>query len=383
MAQFSGNQMKFLNAVVSGTGLHPGVVAAWMAAEEPVGAQSGYRGTQDWLNVGITDSGPRGQNNSVWADPVKAGQATAAWMKGTWNDPGFGHSAPGIRAIVGAARRSPQAQIAAIQHSGWATSGYSDLPGLFGTYGNTKASGITVPGMVTQKPPNQRASTTTTTSGGGTDWASAGIQAFLQAAGKPINTSGKVSVSNPLSQLVSNAASGLYNSPTTTTNTIKLPAAAQALGHNSPQLPVMPGQGNINPLGHGWTIGRRDQGVDANAAPGTPIRAINDSKVVNIVPNWYSGQPLVLMQLTSGPDRGKYWYVAEQINHGLRQGQTLRRGQTVATYAHNGTGIEIGWGSPATTHFTLATAPGHGGYSEGRVTPEASDFLNRILSIKN
>ena len=36
----------------------------------------------------------------------------------------------GIRAILSTAGQSPAAQVAAIQRSGWASSGYPDLPGL-------------------------------------------------------------------------------------------------------------------------------------------------------------------------------------------------------------------------------------------------------------
>ena len=118
------------------------------------------------------------------------------------------------------------------------------------------------------------------------------------------------------------------------------------------------GSGDVNPLAHGWTIGRTDQGVDANAAPGTPILAVNDSVVKEIVPNWYSGQPLVLLQLTSGPNAGKYWYVSEQIAGVPRVGQQIARGQIVARYASQGTGIEIGWGSPSSAGRTLAQAQG-------------------------
>jgi murein DD-endopeptidase MepM/ murein hydrolase activator NlpD len=132
-------------------------------------------------------------------------------------------------------------------------------------------------------------------------------------------------------------------------------------------------KGYVNPFPSA-VIGRTDQGVDLNMKPGSPIRALGDSKVVRIVPNWYSGQPLILMQLTSGPQAGKYWYAAEQISPTVREGQSVRAGQVIGTYAQSGTGIEAGWGSPNTPHMTLATAPGHGGYTEGQVTPEGASF---------
>src|SRR5208282_5782905 len=78
-AGMSANQKAFAQELQTKTGLDPAVIAAWMAAEEPVGAASGYGGTQDWLNVGITDTGPLGAGNSAWQDPVAAADATAAW----------------------------------------------------------------------------------------------------------------------------------------------------------------------------------------------------------------------------------------------------------------------------------------------------------------
>lgn len=133
-AGFSANQKAFAAELQAKTGLDPGVIAAWMAAEEPVGATSGYAGTQDWLNVGITDSGPEGAGNSVWQSPVTAADATAQWLAGTWSDPGFGTASAGIQAILKSVSGGAAAQIAAIQSSGWASSGYPDLPSLYQQY---------------------------------------------------------------------------------------------------------------------------------------------------------------------------------------------------------------------------------------------------------
>lgn len=139
-------------------------------------------------------------------------------------------------------------------------------------------------------------------------------------------------------------------------------------------------QGYVNPI-PGAVVGRTDQGVDANLTAGKPILAMGDSKVVQITP-WYKGQPLVLMQLTSGPQAGKYWYVAEQIAPSVKAGQTVRAGQQIGTYAPSGTGLELGWGSPSTPHLTLATAPGHGGYQEGQATPEGASFRSFLGSLR-
>lgn len=215
--------------------------------------------------------------------------------------------------------------------------------------------------------------------GGGVDHQALNEAVFRALANRPIDTSGRVSTANPLKTYLAAEQSGQFNAPTMhaqdtlTANQGPLGGTltSDSLHH------ITSNAGNLNPLGHGWAIGRTDQGVDAHAAPGTPIHAINDSVVREVVPNWYAGQPLVLMQLTAGPDKGKYWYVSEQITHAAHVGQVVRRGDVVAQYAPTGTGIEIGWGSPHSGSRTLAGATT--GYHEGDVTPAGQDFARRIL----
>jgi hypothetical protein len=85
----------------------------------------------------------------------------------------------------------------------------------------------------------------------------------------------------------------------------------------------------------------------------------------------------VLLQLTSGPSAGKYYYVSEQITGLPRVGQQIPRGQIVARYANQGTGIEIGWGDPRSSGRTLAQATT--GYTEGQQTPAGQSFRRQIL----
>ena len=137
-------------------------------------------------------------------------------------------------------------------------------------------------------------------------------------------------------------------------------------------------QGYVNPI-PGAVIGRTDMGVDANLKVGAPIRAIGDSKVLGITPNWFKGQPYVQLQLLSGPQAGKIYYVAEQIAPSVRTGQTVKAGQPIGTYAPQGTGIEIGWGSP-TAGRTEAQATS--GYSEGQVTKAGASFRSFLDGLK-
>jgi len=131
--KLTSGQSEFASRLASQTGLDPNVIAAWLLAEESGSAATSRQSANnnDWLNIGYTDSGTFGSSDSVWSNPDSAADATAGWLKGQNTIPGYGTASAGIRAILRTAGQSPQAQIAAIQGSGWASSGYPDLPGLY------------------------------------------------------------------------------------------------------------------------------------------------------------------------------------------------------------------------------------------------------------
>ncbi len=126
-------QQQFAARLAADTGLNQGVVDAWLLAEESGGAATARQSANnnDWLNIGYTDSATYGGSDSVWSDPVAAADATAGWLQGKDTIPGYGTASGGVQAILQTAGQSPATQIAAIQGSGWASSGYPDLPGLF------------------------------------------------------------------------------------------------------------------------------------------------------------------------------------------------------------------------------------------------------------
>jgi len=134
MAKFSANQALFIRTLTDRTGLDYGVVAAWVAAEQPVGADYpvGHK-DQNWLNIGLTDS--RWYDvGKYFNNPVAAAINSARWLKGEWAVPGFGRAAPGIIRFSRTAGRPPAEQIRALQQSGWASSGYPNLPRLYDMY---------------------------------------------------------------------------------------------------------------------------------------------------------------------------------------------------------------------------------------------------------
>jgi len=129
----TADQQQFASRLAADTGLDPSVVSAWLLAEESGGAAQSRQAqnNNDWLNVGYTDSGTFGSSDSVWSDPTTAADATAGWLKGQSTIPGYGTASSGIQSILTTAGQSPAAQIAALQGSGWASSGYPDLPSLY------------------------------------------------------------------------------------------------------------------------------------------------------------------------------------------------------------------------------------------------------------
>jgi hypothetical protein len=131
--EMTPGQRTFATQLAAQTGLDPGVVSAWMLAEESGGAAQARerQGNFNWLNIGWTDSGRYGTSGSVWSDPVAAATATAGWLKGQDTVAGYGKASAGVQAILQTAGQPPAAQLAALQHSGWASSGYPDLPGLY------------------------------------------------------------------------------------------------------------------------------------------------------------------------------------------------------------------------------------------------------------
>jgi hypothetical protein len=52
-------------------------------------------------------------------------------LKGMKTVDGYGVASAGVQSILTAAGQPPQAQIAALQRSGWASSGYPDLPAVY------------------------------------------------------------------------------------------------------------------------------------------------------------------------------------------------------------------------------------------------------------
>jgi hypothetical protein len=129
----TSDQQQFASRLAANTGLDPSVISAWLLAEESGGAAQSRQSqnNNDWLNIGYTDSATYGSSDSIWSNPITAADATAGWLKGQNSIPGYGTASAGIQSILGTAGQPPAAQIAALQQSGWASSGYPSLGSLY------------------------------------------------------------------------------------------------------------------------------------------------------------------------------------------------------------------------------------------------------------
>ena len=132
-SMLTSDQQQFASRLAADTGLDPSVVSAWLLAEESGGAAQSRQSqnNNDWLNIGYTDSATYGASDSVWSDPTTAADAAAGWLKGQNTIPGYGTASSGIQAILSTAGQPAATQIAALQNSGWASSGYPSLPSLY------------------------------------------------------------------------------------------------------------------------------------------------------------------------------------------------------------------------------------------------------------
>jgi peptidoglycan hydrolase-like protein with peptidoglycan-binding domain len=162
-------------------------------------------------------------------------------------------------------------------------------------------------------------------------------------------------------------------------------AAVHATSKGQPTFAPSGNPSGSNPI-PGFTIGRDDMGVDACARTGAPIYAPTASKLVQVLRDWYAGQPLLLFRFLSRPAGAlsDYWYVAEQIDPVTSAiGTTFQARQKVATFAPSGSCIEIGWGSPTSYSRTLAgaTDPGAASPPSGSETRWGETF-KQVFGIK-
>src|SRR5947199_4268285 len=72
--KLTSGQAEFATRLAAQTGLDPGVISAWLLAEESGSAATSRESAHnnDWLNIGYTDSGTFGSADSIWSSPDSA-----------------------------------------------------------------------------------------------------------------------------------------------------------------------------------------------------------------------------------------------------------------------------------------------------------------------
>jgi hypothetical protein len=118
----AGAQKTFGEEFAKLSGLNPSVVDAWLLHEQPAGSPS-KPGSNNWLNIQYTDSGPNATYFQIAALPARqAAQASVEWLR----------KQPGLASILQAAGHGEAAEVTAIEDSGWASSHYgNESPSAF------------------------------------------------------------------------------------------------------------------------------------------------------------------------------------------------------------------------------------------------------------
>lgn len=131
--------------------------------------------------------------------------------------------------------------------------------------------------------------------------------------------------------------------------------------------------GGAHPLPGVTLWERTDQGVDASAKPGSPVQSIYTGVVSMIVPDFYNGQPAVVVDTPGLPGGATGIYYAEQLLPNVHVGEHVSAGEQIGTVAPSGTGLELGlW--KGTRTLAQATT----GYTEGAVT-HAGVLMRELL----
>ena len=145
----TSDQELFGARLVADTGLDPQVVAAWLYAEENTGPAAARQAVNNnnWLNIGYFDSGPgKIAFDSAFSSPITGADQTARFLEGAWGGATTSSTtcgkSTGERGILATVGQPWQAQIAAIQRSGWATSCYPDLVSFYGLVTGVKLPSV-------------------------------------------------------------------------------------------------------------------------------------------------------------------------------------------------------------------------------------------------
>lgn len=148
MAVTFGAQKEFAEWFAFYSGLNVDVVTAWVIQEQPPGSPA-TPGSNNWLNIQYTDSGPNSTYYEIARlNPKAAAERSVAWME---------HNQPTIPA---SRTQDAKGQAEAIVNSGWASSHYGGIAKFYGVVQSVagQVHAKTSPGAPNQAlPPGQKA----------------------------------------------------------------------------------------------------------------------------------------------------------------------------------------------------------------------------------
>src|SRR5277367_403801 len=119
MPSSSGAQLEFAKWFSYYSGLSLKLIVAWCLQEQPPGSPA-TPGSNNWLNIQYTDSGPNATYYAIAKlNPKNAAHESVLWMEA--NQP----------SIIAAKGKSLYDQSAAIANSGWASSHYGGADAFY------------------------------------------------------------------------------------------------------------------------------------------------------------------------------------------------------------------------------------------------------------
>lgn len=120
MALSFGAQLEFARWFALDSGMNGNVVLAWCLQEQPPGSPA-TPGSNNWLNIQFTDSGPNAEYYRIARMGVRAAaKASVEWM------------AQNQGSILASRGKSAYDQALAIVNSGWASSHYGGIVSFYG-----------------------------------------------------------------------------------------------------------------------------------------------------------------------------------------------------------------------------------------------------------
>ena len=126
---------------------------------------------------------------------------------------------------------------------------------------------------------------------------------------------------------------------------------------------------------------RIDGGVDYNGDPG-PIYAVGPGKVIGVKSGSGSGWPgnpgaYIMYQLTDGPAKDKYVYMAEDCSPTVKAGDILTADTKICDYHYAGTAMEMGWSNGSYDYVTNDYRTQGGSYASN----SGQDFSKFLVSL--